>query len=67
MVAYKHDINDIIIKALAWLPGGWEYGEHLSIATATFTMLFGLIKRTNPTTSKTTLQRHLDKMVSIIF
>jgi hypothetical protein len=67
MVAYRHDIDDIIIKSLASSPGGWvDDDESLWIVFGTFgtfNRLFEVIKRTYPGISKTTFQGHLDKMV----
>jgi hypothetical protein len=63
MVAYRHACDDIIIKALAWSPGGWMYGEHLNVIASTRKRLFELIQRTYPTISETTFHRHLDKMI----
>lgn len=67
MVAYRHNIDDIIIRELASSPGGWvDDDESLWIVFGifgTFNRLFEVIKRTYPRISKTTFQRHLDKMV----
>lgn len=69
MVAYRHDIDNIIIRELASSPGGWvDDDEYESLwmvfgTFGTFNRLFEVIKRTYPRISKTTFQGHLDKMV----
>jgi hypothetical protein len=64
MVAYRHDCDDIIIRSLAWPPGGrWMYGKHIDVLASTSKWLFELIERTYPTISKATFQRHLDKLI----
>jgi hypothetical protein len=67
MVAYRHDIDDSIIEALASSPRGWvddDASLWIVFGTfGTFNRLFEVIKRTYPGISKTTFQGHLDKMV----
>jgi hypothetical protein len=63
MVAYRHDIDDFIIRRLAWRPRGWDYGEHIKVIAMFRKRLLELIKRTWPTISEATFQEHLDRMV----
>jgi hypothetical protein len=56
MVEYKHEYDDIIIKHL--YDDGDGFGSY-----CTFTSLYRAIDREYPGVSRTTVQRHLNKMV----
>jgi hypothetical protein len=64
MVQYKHEYDDIIIKHLYGGGSDGEGGHHYD-CFETFGAIFRLMKKSGyPGISKTTLQRHLNKMLN---